>query len=400
MMNRRDFLKAITLASAAPLWIRLGSSAAYASGAEYPTPERLLLVIWLAGGNDGLNTVVPYLDSVYKNRRPTIGFNQSEVLDLGGSHALGLHPSLQRVHQMWTQGQAAIVHNVGYPNPNFSHFESTHIWETASPDGRFHTGWLGRYLDATDSPTRGPVRAVAVGSDTLPRTLVSAKGGATALTTLSDFGFADGGRADSAARRAAYNAFGIGRPADGSMRTKILDAQVATSTAVDAVADARKAITTALTPAETVATMFAAGVGTEIGFIFLGGFDTHTTQRPGQASSLTRVDNAIAQFFDAAARLGIADRATVLTFSDFGRRLEENASNGTDHGSSMPMLVLGPRVRGGVYGARPDLTDLDQGNLKPGLHFNTVYGSVMADAFNVDPDPLLGGAYPRIPLIG
>ena len=398
MMNRREFLKSVALASAAPLWVRFSARGAEAaeSGA-LAIPDRLLLVLYLAGGNDGLNTVVPYLDGVYKSMRPTIGLKADEVSSIGGG--LGLHKSLAGVHRMWRAGQVAVVHNVGYPNPNFSHFDSTYIWETASPEMRYHTGWLGRYLDATEGAAAGAVRAVAVGPGGLPRTLVGEDGDGVAMNSLTDFSFADAGRPDAQLRRATYAAFRAGAPA-GSMRDKVIAAQGNMSAAVATVSKVAGDLSGPMTPAKSVAQMFAAGVGTEIGFITVGGFDTHTTQRGAHADLLTEVDTAIAEFFDAAATLGIADRATVVTFSDFGRRVGENASNGTDHGSSMPVLVMGPRVRGGSYGSRPDLRELDAGNMVPAIHLGSVYSSVLAQAFGVDPAPIMGHDHPMLPLLG
>lgn len=397
MMNRREFLKAVALASSAPLWVRFSAIGAEAAeGAGVAIPDRLLLVLYLAGGNDGLNTVVPYLDPAYAQARPTVGLKADEVSSIGGG--LALHKSLKRTYEMWKAGQVAVVHNVGYPNPNFSHFDSTYIWETASPEMQYHTGWLGRYLDATEGPANGAVRAIAAGTGGLPRTLVGEEGAGFALNSLSDFAFADTGRPDAALRRAALAAFGAGVPGS-AMQAKVVQAQNNMTNAVATVTEVAKGVTGPMTPAKTVAQMFAAGVGTEIGFISVGGFDTHTTQRGGHAARLTEVDEAIAGFFDAAAALGIADRATVVTFSDFGRRVEENASNGTDHGSSMPVLVIGPRVQGGTVGSRPDLTDLDAGNLVPAIHLGSVYASVLAQSFGVDPAPIMGADYPLLPLI-
>ena len=398
MMNRREFLKSVALASSAPLWVRfsaIGAEAAESGGAAIP--DRLLLVLYLAGGNDGLNTVVPYLDGTYKQLRPGIGLKDDEVASIGGG--LALHKSLGRVYSMWQAGQVAVVHNVGYPKPNFSHFDSTYIWETASPDMQYHTGWLGRYLDATDGGSPGAVRAVAVGTSGLPRTLVGEDGSGFAMNNLSDFSFADAARPDAALRRAAYAAFGAGTPPT-SMAGKVVEAQSNMTNAVATVSQVAKNVSGAMTPAKTVAQMFAAGVGTQIGFVSVGGFDTHTTQRGAHSARLQEVDEAVAEFFDAAAALGVADRATVVTFSDFGRRVEENASGGTDHGSSMPVLVIGPRVRGGTYGTRPDLTQLVEGNLVPGIHLGSVYSSLIAQAFGVDPAPIMGHNYPMLPLLG
>jgi uncharacterized protein (DUF1501 family) len=351
----------------------------------------------LGGGNDGLNTVAPYLSSAYKNLRPDLALRTNEVYPMGDG--FGLHKALPTVNEMWKAGQVAVVHNVGYANPNFSHFDSAYIWETASPEMRYHTGWLGRYLDATDATTHAPVRAVAVGFDSLPRTLIGQTQNGVAMTGLADFSFVDDTRADSQLRRRAYRAFAAGMTDDSSMRSKVLTAQEGTTAAISAVAEASKKVKGGLTPAQTVATMFGAGVGTEIGFIMQGGFDTHTTQRNGHSQMLQNVDKAIKEFFDQAASLGLADRATVITFSEFGRRVGENASQGTDHGSAQPMLVIGPRVNGGFKGGAADLTDLADGNLKPSTNFGTFYGSILADVFNVDPAPILGDTFPLMSLV-
>jgi len=397
-MNRRDFLKSVVAASAAPLWVRFGSLAAYAAEPA-ALPDHMVMVLYLGGGNDGLNTVVPYLDSAYQKARPTVGLGAGDVNALGGG--LGLHKSLARMYQMWGNSRLAIVQNVGYANPSFSHFDSTFIYETASNDFRYHTGWLGRYLDTTDAQARGPVRAVAVGFDALPRTLIGEKSGGVALNSLSDFSWLDDGRADVSLRRSAYAALND-NPTDGSMRAQILNAQAQTVRAVSAVAGAARSTKGALTPAQTVANLFAANIGLEIGFVQVGGFDTHTNEHGFQATGLTRVDTAIAEFFDAANQLGIYDRVSVLTFTDFGRRVGENANAGTDHGSSGPLFVMGPQVRGGVYGARPDLSNsaLDDGNLVPAIDMRSVYGSVLSGAFHVDPVPIMGGDFPLMPLIG
>ena len=402
MMNRREFLKAATLASAAPLWVRFSATAAEAA-TEVPIPDRLLLVVYLGGGNDGLNTVVPYQDSAYTKARPTVGLRAADVNSLGGG--LGLHKALARVYSLWTSPthQLAIVQNVGYPNPNYSHFESTYIWETGSATGRYHTGWLGRYLDATDATSPGPVRAIAVGMDALPRTLIGQDGNGVALTSLSDFSFADrpsNGYTDTALRHRAFDALGTGAPDDGSLRSQVLQAEDGTVRAIAAISGATAKTKTNLTDAQTVAAMFAAKVGTEIGFIEVGGFDTHTDEKAFQAQGLQAVDKAIGEFFDAAKTYGIADRVTVMTFTDFGRRVGENANVGTDHGSSGPLLVMGPNVNGGIYGNRPDLSPsaLQDGNLVPAINMASVYSSIISQAFHTDPVPILGD-YPTIPLI-
>lgn len=398
-LTRREFIKAVALASTSPFWARLNAFAAEA--APVPIPNQLLLVLYLAGGNDGLNTVVPYLDGKYQSMRPTVGLSQSQVFPLSGG--LGLHKSLPRVNQMWKQGQVAIVQNVGYANPNFSHFDSTDIWETASPDRHFHTGWLGRYLDSTDSGDKGPIRAVAVGTPSLPRTITGNSGTGVTMYSLADFDFADQGldAAEVSLRRASYSAFHAGVADDGSMRSKVLAGQEQMVDAVDIVSGAADEATIQNPmPAQTVAQMFSVGVGTEIGFLAVGAFDTHVGQPEGQASSLKEADDAITAFFDTAAQLGLANRSTVITFSDFGRRVGENAGSGTDHGTSMPIFVMGPRVNGGFYGTRPDLGELEDGNLVLEIPLQSVYASVLEQVFSVNPDPIMGGNFTTLPIFG
>jgi uncharacterized protein (DUF1501 family) len=398
MMNRREFLKATLLASSAPFWARLNAFAEDAG--PVPIPNHLLLVIFLAGGNDGLNTVVPYLDPTYKRLRPTVALAKSEVFPLG--QGLGLHRSMPTVNKLWRAGQVAVVQNVGYADPNFSHFESTEIWETGSPDRRFYAGWLGRYLDATDAPAKGPVRAVAIGTPSVPRTITGASGTGVTLNSLSEFDFADRGYAaeDVGLRRSAFDGFRAGVAADGSMRSKVVGAQSRMVGAVRTVSGAAGRFTIENpTPSQIVAQMFDVGVGTEIGFIGLGAFDTHVGQREAQAASLQQADEAIGAFFDAAKALGLADRATVLTFSDFGRRVGENAGSGTDHGSSMPMFVIGQRVQGGFVGNRPDLDRLSvDGNIVPAIPMQAVYATILERGFRVPSSAILGGAYPLLPI--
>lgn len=397
MMNRRDFLRAMALMSSAPLWVRLGTIAD-AAGGSVPTPARLLLVVYLGGGNDGLNTVVPYLDGAYKKARPSLALAAGEVLPIGDG--LALHGSLKNLKTMWDARQLAVVQNVGYKNPNFSHTDSTYIWETGSWDQRFHTGWLGRYLDVTDAADKGPIRAVSVGPGGLPRTLIGEGADGVSLNSLADFSFSDDKYGDAAARRTAFLGFGAGSTSDGSMRSAILSAQTNLIEAVGTVSQVARSIEPSLTPAQTVAAMFAANVGTEIGFISIPGFDTHTTQKGAHAGLLAQFDKAIGEFFAAARSLGIADRVTMMTFSDFGRRVGENGANGTDHGSSLPFLIAGPAVRGGVvHGNRPDLSDLVDGNLKASISMETVYGSIVSEVLNVDPSPIVGSSGTRINLL-
>jgi uncharacterized protein (DUF1501 family) len=309
------------------------------------------------------------------------------------------------LHSLWQGGQLAVVHDVGYPQPDFSHFESMAIWQTASLDGRFRDGWLGRYLDVTDGGAPAAMRAIAL-QDGLPTALTSAKDEGIAIGSLSGFGFGDEGQTGSAARHRALASFEAldGRgPQD--MWGRVALAEARTVSAVEEVGSLTKAAGAGggagggvARPGQELAVLMGGGLGTEIGWVTVGGFDTHANQIAQQRQALTGLDTVCKDFFTEAASVGIAGRTTVLVFSEFGRRVGDNGS-GTDHGSAQPVLVAGPLVRGGFVGSRPDLTALNRGNLVAAVDYRSVYASLLEQVLHTDPDPLLGGSFPRLPLM-
>lgn len=396
-LNRRDFLKGLAAAGVAastlPLW---GRASAYADTGPSTTADRFLLLIFLQGGNDGVNTVIPAGDTAYPRLRGALALKPEQVLDLG--IGMGLHPSLPFLHQQWSAGRMAILHSVGYPKPDLSHFRSTEYWETASPERRWLSGWVGRYLDATEGQRFGPIRAVGVGGEQ-PRVLTGDSVSPVALRSLSTFSFADGGTSDIAARRRAYEAFSKTVPVDASMRSRVVAAQRRTVSAIGPVGNAARSAPGTTEAGATAAHLFAAGVGAEVGFISLGGFDTHTDQLAPHAALLSSLDATVNGFFTTAGQLGIADRSTVLVFSEFGRRAMVNYSNGTDHGAAGPAFVIGPRVIGGAYGTRPNLNRLVDGNIPMSIDFRRVYASLLEQVLKVPSAPVLGEQFATIPLI-
>ncbi|HZN16162.1 MAG TPA: DUF1501 domain-containing protein [Acidimicrobiales bacterium] len=391
-ISRRQFLTAAGAGVTAPVWLRLGGLVEDAAFAAPVAPSRLLLTIFLGGGNDGLNTVAPYLDPQYQRIRPNLALRESEVLPIGGG--LGLHSSLASIHERWTKGQVAVVQRVGYAKPNFSHFASANVWDTGSPVNQFASGWLGRYLDRTDNRSRGAVRALAV-ADSMPLTISGDRVSGVAARTLGDFALLGSGP-EADLRRQALVDFGAGGR-DASMRSTVVDWQQRMLQAVTAIGQLSSS-SSQTNAAETIVTAFAGGLGTEVGYLTLGSYDTHTDQRWRHAANLKMLDDTVKAFFNAAEAKGVASRAAVLVVSEFGRRGPENAAGGTDHGAGGPVFLIGPTVKGGVYGDRADLSRLDDGNVPAAFDLRSVYASVLEQHLDAAAGPILGGTFGQLPL--
>jgi uncharacterized protein (DUF1501 family) len=359
--------------------------------------DRVLVVITLYGGNDGLNTVVPAADPVYQSARADLAYAPQDVLDLG--EGLGLNPGLTGLHQLWRNDQLAIVRGVGYPKPDRSHFRSMAIWQTASPASASTTGWLGRWLDAT---TTNPLLAVAL-DNTLPPMLAGEKIAAASfpVTGLKL-------PKDPLGRAVAL----LGRPdaSDGIWQARaaksLADLQAAAKTLGPAAepkdpdedgeepqdkagrAGGQSALAAQL---DTVATLIDLEVPTRVYSVSLGGFDTHAGERGTQQALLTQLDQALARFWQRLEASGRSRQVVTMVYSEFGRRVVANASDGTDHGTAGPVFVLGRGVRGGFFGSEPSLTDLDHGDLKAGVDFRAVYATILDKVLGADPTRILGG---------
>ena len=366
--------------------------------------DAVLVVVTLYGGNDGLNTVVPAADRAYQDARPDLAYQPDEVLDLG--EGLGLNPGLKGLKELWDDESLAIVRGVGYPKPDRSHFRSMAIWQTAAPEGAVPTGWLGRWLDAAGGD---PLLAVSV-EPTLPPLLA----GATAAAASMPVGGLKlpGGRLGS-----AFAA--LGTPAAGEERWR---AEVARS-----VADLHSAVrvlggamheqpdqqdeeqdeertkgasaggsSQLARQLDLVAGLVEAGVPTRAYSVSLGGFDTHADERGTQQRLLTELDTALSGFVR---RMRTSDRGqqvVVLVYSEFGRRVHANGSDGTDHGTAGPMFLIGDRVGGGFHGEQPSLTDLADGDLKATTDFRDVYAAVLGDVLGAEPERVLDGHTGRL----
>ena len=393
-VTRRRLLQGLAVASTTPVWLRYVEPAL---GLITPDEKltKHLLVVFLRGGNDPLHTVAPIGDPNFLKVRPNVGLRDSDVFAMGNGY--GLNKNLPTLFDFWQAGQLAVVQQVGATKATFSHTDSTKQWETGSPDNRFTTGWLGRYLDATTA--HGPIRAAAFG-DALPLSLTGAYDEAVTLETLRNFDFVDASLPDADARHHAVNQFASATAPVGSIRAQVMEAQRQMVAAVDPITEmaAAKPDGRVLTAADNAAQMFAADLGTEIAFITLPSFDTHANQRADHSTSIAALETVTKNFFATATNLGVAESSAVVVFSEFGRRVYENRSEGTDHGDATDVLVIGPRVNGGMFGPKLDLTQLVYGNLPTKVDLRTIYASVLDGWFGTDPTPILGGSFPTLPL--
>ncbi len=404
--NRRDFLTAtagLSLVSLAPGVPRfLTSSAATAMAAEGKVSgDRILVVVQLSGGNDGLNTVVPFRDELYRRARPTLAIPDTQALKINDQ--LGLHPSLRGLSKLWEAGQLAIVQGIGYPNPNRSHFESMDIWHTGrlEPTGRA-TGWLGRFLDTMpDREGHRDARAIHVGGEVQPLALTAKHSAAASLRSADQLRFERGPEGER--WRAAWEVSDAGKGAGTGdlldfVRT-VSSSALATSKQLER-ASAKGADAGIVYPAtdlggklRTVGQLIDSGLSTRIYYTLLDGFDTHSTQPAAHAGLLQQVGDALAAFQDDMIRRGHDRRVITVVFSEFGRRVAENASQGTDHGAAAPLFVAGTTVRGGVVGAHPSLTDLDDGDLKYHTDFRRLYAGLLSEWLGVPGRSVLGGEF-------
>jgi uncharacterized protein (DUF1501 family) len=421
MPSRRQFLKygagsalGIGLAaSGIPLFRGFGSAVGAAPfsvpnltpGAGIPAnPEdRTLVVLQLGGGNDGLNMLVPHTDPMYQQLRPTLGQKVSDVLPI--SATLALHPGLKPLVDIFNKGQLAVVEGVEYPTPNFSHFRGTEIWMTADDKNVGSLGWIGHALDHLSNH---PALVAASLGVTTPRALVGMQPTDIALGgALKDFVYKPVGKIDPGAVTAIYDYMNSVTSAD-SKYDKLITASH--SIAQDAMAGVAK-VAVGYTPAvaypktqlgaglQTVAQMIHGGVGARVLYLATGGFDTHSNERETHDRLMQYLGDGLGAFWQDINAHGHADNVALMTFSEFGRRPAENASHGTDHGSAAPMFVMGGSVKGGIYGDTPNLTDLDNGNLKVQQDFRQVYAAMLQNWLGFDPtDVLPGGPYQALPL--
>lgn len=404
--TRRDFLRTalgtsavLSLGTAAPAFLLEAAAQAPAS-----TEETILVVIELTGGNDGLNTVAPYADDAYRKARPKLGLSADQVLKI--DDYAGFHPSLRGCADLLEAGQLAIVQGVGYPNPNRSHFESMDIWHTCHTKTQSRTdGWLGRYLDATLREAGRDVPAIHLGAEKQPLALTAQHVRVPSIQSLERFRLAGDNREQlqEAVRQLTHERR---VQSDG-----LLDfVQTSTSAALTASERVEAAVKEYKTDLEypdtglaqklrTIAQLIDAGMGTRVYYVSLENFDTHSEQAEAHAALLRQWSDALSVFIQDLVQHDHGQRVLVLSFSEFGRRLAENASEGTDHGAAAPVFLTGPRVRAGLHGKNPNLTDLDDGDPRHHTDFRQVYATLLSDWLKWPSSPILGTEYQPLNLI-
>jgi uncharacterized protein (DUF1501 family) len=417
-MTRRDFVRggvaAFTVGFAAPRFI---SDLAIAQGQS----RRNLVVLYLSGGNDALSTLIPYTDPQYYARRPTIAIPAANVLQIGSDPSgrpLGLHPRLTGLRTIFNAGRLAIVQRTGYPNSSRSHFEGTDIWSTGDPGSPQGTGWLGRYLDRLPSPV-DPLTAWSTVRE-IPRTLLSRTVGVPAIPNAATYAFAspNGGTDATFARQSALR-IASHVPVDQphlAFVNATSQAAFATLDRVGQVAAYRPTVTypnNGLALAlRTVVGAMANQIGTRVFWVQIGGFDTHAGQGTNAANGtyanlMGSVDGALSAFYTDLSNQGLLGDTLVLQFSEFSRRIDENGSQGTDHGAAGIMLAMGGGVRGGLYGSAPDLrATTDNPTLENGTRdvrfetdFRSVYATVIERWLGGDAAAILGGNFGGGPAI-
>ena len=414
MTTRRKFLEgigAMGLASIGTLPPAFLARAAWADKASRRGADdgRVLVLIEMAGGNDGLNTVIPYADPEYAKNRPGIAIPRGQVRKIDDHH--GLHPRMRGMQELFDEGALAVVQGVGYPNPNRSHFRSMDIWHSARPDDEWtQDGWLGRALDglAPDVLARS-VPAMSLGRRKLPLALLSSRVNVPNIQDLSRYRLelGSGPKVDRKRRRELMGEF-------AELETPAADTELAflraTAATAYASADKLQALATSYRPAapypnsalgaklKLIARIIAGDFGTRIFFVSLGGFDTHSRQEGAHAALLGELSDALRAFHQDMKGHKLDDQVMTATFSEFGRRVKENGSLGTDHGAASQLFLVTPTGKAGIVGAHPSLTDLERGDLRFRTDFRSVYATLLEDWLAIPSQPVLGADFPKLDL--
>lgn len=391
MINRRDFLKtaAVAIGAGACQIAFPGASVAWAAAgaAQY---RKLLVLIELKGGNDGLNTVVPYTDSAYYALRPRLAIAPDQVVQL--TDRAGLHPSLEPLLALWRDQEMAVLQGVGYDNPNLSHFRSIEIWDTASTsDTYLQEGWLTRTFAATPTPRTFAADGVIIGTNDMGP-LAGSGTRAIALNNTEQFlRQAKLARNEGRARNAALEHI-LKVEADVMQAAAHLQGEHAFTTPFP-----QNGFGNAI---RTASQVIANPAGVAVVRVTLNGFDTHGGQPGTQARLLRELADGIVALRSAMTELGRWNDTLVLTYAEFGRRPKENLSQGTDHGTANAHFAFGGSVEGGMYGAAPALDRLDgNGNVAHAIDFRSVYATVLQSWWNVPAKTALGGSFEPLPLL-
>lgn len=393
-MKRRTFLSRSSLVSLSPFIPVLLPQIVH--GMDTKPDDRIFVVLQLSGGNDGLNTVIPFADDNYAKLRPKLKVDSNDVIKLNDS--FGLHPAMKPLADLFEHGKLAIVNGVGYPNPNRSHFESMDIWQTARTDAvdRSGHGWLGRAVEHgshTGKQSSAP-DAVYVGDAELPVALRGRRANSITLASEEELRlFTEIGPQEISAGTEDLTAF-LSKTVHSSY------------TAAKRFQESVPAVNASGYPAsqlgrklKLLSRIVKLGGGTRVFYASQSGYDTHSDQLGRHRNLLREFSQALAAFMKDMEASNLAERVVVMAFSEFGRRVAENGSVGTDHGTAGPVLVAGRSVKAGMHGQYPSLTDLDAGDLKMTVDFRSVYAAILQNWLQVESPSVLNGEFSPIDLI-
>ena len=411
-VTRRQFVKggmaAFTVTFAAPEFL---SDLALAQGAHV----RNLVVLYLSGGNDSLSMLAPYNDPFYASRRPTLAVPAGQVLQIGtdsSNVALGLHPRLTGLKQIFDQGRLALVQRTGYPNQSRSHFQGTDIWSTADPSNAQGLGWVGRYLDSLPSPVDPLIGWNTTGS--LPHVLQAGHTSVPAIANAAGYSFSSPNNgAEATSERSTALRIASHVPVDRPELAFVYGSTQAALGTLDRVATVAAYAPSLTYPTSglgqalrAVAGAMNKGIGTRVFYVTTGGFDTHAAQNVNATNGayfnlMATLNDALLAFYNDLKNQGLLDDTLTLSFSEFGRRISENGSQGTDHGSASAMMVMGGKVNGGLYGTAPNLStdpsnptlENNAGDVKFETDFRSVYAQVIDGWLGTDSVKLLGGNF-------
>jgi uncharacterized protein (DUF1501 family) len=410
MFSRRDFVKGgvalISIGTTAQSLLK-GTIAFAAQNGAYvadPNNKKILILVQLAGGNDGLNTIVPISDPTYRSKRSTLAVPEADVLPL--EQGFGLHPSLAGMKGLWDSGKLAVVRGVGYPQQNYSHFKSMAIWQAGDPKLELDNGWLGRTLEQMESQEHDPFLGFNIGSST-PDEMRTPKISVPSVRNPGDYGVKVGGQLSdpSHARTATmlklYEQYPTSSPygvlLETTAETAIASSKMLQESAKSYAPAVEYPDSSFGSGLSVLAEVIVGDLGMRVGHITLGGFDTHNNQLAEHTALMETLDAGLTAFYQDLAAHGKADDVLVLTWSEFGRRVEQNANGGTDHGAGSVLFALGNGVQSGLYGDAPNLAALvDNGNVPYTTDFRRVYATVIDGWLGVPHEALLGQRWEQL----
>ena len=406
-LNRRNFLKSTAAAGGLVAWGLsvpgfISRTALAAPSSDKPgAKDTILVILELNGGNDGLNTVIPFKDPEYAKLRPTLQQPANLVKKIDDD--LAFHPAMTGIAELLEDKAVCVVQGVGYPNPSQSHFRSMDIWQAGSTDEKLTDGWIGRALRQLKG---APSFHIKSSNDKAPLAVAGAPASVPSITTLEDFQLqmAAASGADKKDQRAIIE----GAAQKKETGSALLD--FVHRTAADTYASSRRLQeigknyqpkspypnTPLATQLKLAAQLIDAGLGARVFYLSIGSFDTHSGQAPTHANLWSQVSGAVTAFTKDMKARGHGDRILTMTFSEFGRRAKENGSRGTDHGSAAPILLVGGKVKAGVVGKHPSLTELEMGNLKHHTDFRQVYAGILDTWLGVSSKDVLGGEFKAV----